>query len=897
MSKLSIRLKLLILAGVPVAGALALALLLLQAAQKQAADAAALGSIEDVAQLSMHIGSTLRVLRLERAALARSEGMAAPTVANMTDVTPAEVKQIHERAAATDLRAAFAHTDEALHALEQFLSGRDLSKLPRRLARDLGAARAQAKELGAFRQRAAAEHVALDELLGLYNRADDALINATGALTQLSDDGQLLRAISSLVALEELTERGSREHALLSYVFTAKEFPPGAFKTLVTLITEQAVFADAFRDNAADDLLARYEADQRRPEVQIATSMRQAAVTSTEEEVRVDERAWYTNEAARLNLLQGTARDIVQRISTAAVAKMKATEESIRLSTGLSAFVVFVSALLCWWIARAITRAVGDLSTAAAQVQETKNFSIRAKKSSGDEVGRLTDAFNEMLAGIQDRDVELEAHRTGLEAKVAERTAELETRNEAMRIVLDNVDQGLAMLNRDGSMVSERSAALGAWFGSPRPGANFGAYLGGDDEMARARFELAWDELIADIMPMELNLEQMPSMLERDGRHFTLRFKPVMHEEKIDGALLVVTDVTTELEVRAEHEKQREYVAVFERVMQDRDGFTEFAGEVNRLLGSIAAGITDPKEMMMAVHTVKGNTAQWGVTSVAKIAHVVESNLVEAHEMPTQDRLQEMLDAWEAVAHRFRTILGSAGTKIELTRSELDKLLHEVRTLIPHEEISARIERLRHEAAVNRFERMARDINRLAERLGKPAPKLVIDANDLRLPASRFASFWAATVHVLRNMMDHGIEAPEVRAAAGKPEQGTVTLRSYATPDQFVLEFGDDGAGIAWDKVAEKAAEAGLPTTTQSDLERALFEAGVSTAATVSEISGRGVGMSAVLGRCEALGGKISIRSERGKGTTFTFTFPRRMNEHSLMPNAASRRPSRAPVG
>jgi two-component system chemotaxis sensor kinase CheA len=890
MRKLSIRLKLLILAGVPVAGALALALLLLQAAQKQAAAAAALGSIEDVAELSMHMGNTLRVLRLERAALAHSEGMAAPTIANMTDEVPAGLKQKRDAAATADLRAAFANTDEALRALERFLSGRDLSKLPRRLARDLGAARTQAKELGTFRKRVAAEQIQLDDLIGFYNRTNDALINATGALTQLSDDGQLLRPISSLVALEELTERGSRQHALLSYVFTAKEFPPGGFKTLVTLITEQDVFADAFRDNAADDVIERYEADQRRPEVRIATKMRQEAVTSTDEEIRVDEQAWYTNEAARLSLLQGTARDIVRRISSAAGAKMKATQESIRLSTGLSAFVVFMSALLCWLIARAITRAVGDLSTAAAQVQETKNFSIRAKKTSSDELGRLTDAFNEMLSGIQDRDVELEAHRTGLEAKVTERTAELKTRNEAMRIVLDNVDQGLTMVGRDGGMVSERSAALGSWFGPAQPGTGFGGYLGGEDEMARARFELAWNELIEDIMPM-------PSKLERDGRHFTLRFKPVMHEERIDGALLVVTDVTAELEVRAEQEKQREYVAVFERVMQDRDGFMEFAGEVNRLLGNIAAGITDTKEMMMAVHTVKGNTAQWGVASVAKIAHVLESNLVEAQEMPTQDQLQDMFNAWEAVSHRFRSILGNSGTKIELTRAELDKLLIEVRTLIPHDEISARIERLKHESAVNRFERMARDINRLAERLNKPAPKLVIDANDVRLPASRFASFWASTVHVLRNMMDHGIESPEVRADAGKPEQGTVTLRAYATLEQFVVEFGDDGAGIRWDKIAEKAAEAGLPTGTHADLERALFEAGVSTAESVSDISGRGVGMSAVLGRCEALGGKISIRSERGKGTTFAFSFPRRMNENSLMPPAMSRRPSRLPVG
>jgi two-component system, chemotaxis family, sensor kinase CheA len=886
MRKLSIRLKLLILAGVPVAGALALALLLFQAAQKQAAAAAALGSIEDVAQLSMHIGRTLRVLRLERASVARSEGLVFPSMANLADETPAEVKQKSSDDAALALTVAYKETDHALQEMERFLSGRDMSKLPRRLARDLGAARTQAKGLEAFRKRLPAEELSLDSILGFYNTTNDALINATGALTQLSDDGQLLRPISSLVALEELTERGSRQHALLAFVFTAKEFPPGAFKTLVTLITEQSVFGDAFRENAAEDIAKRYELDQKRPEVLAALKMREDAVTSTDEEVRFDDKAWFSNESARLHLLQETARDIVRAISSAAVAKMKATQEAIRLSTGLSAFVVLVSALLCWLIARAITRAVSDLSNAAAQVQETKNFAIRARKTSTDELGRLTDAFNEMLSGIQDRDVELEAHRTGLEAKVEERTLALKSRNEAMRIVLDNVDQGLTMVGRDGGMDSERSAALGAWFGPSKPGASFGAYLGGEDENTRTRFELAWGELIEDIMPMELNLAQMPSKLERDGRHFTLRFKPMLRDEKIDGALLVVTDVTAELEASAEQEKQREYVAVFERVMQDRDGFLEFAGEVNRLLGNIARGISDEKEMMMAVHTVKGNTAQWGVASVAKIAHVLESNLVELHEMPTQEQLQQMFDAWEAVAHRFRSILGNTGARIELTRAELDKLLGEVRTLLPHEEIVGRIERLKHESTSARFERMTRDIKRLAERLGKPAPEIKLEPNDVRLPASRFASFWGSTVHVLRNMMDHGIESPEQRLAAGKPAQGTVTLRSYATLEQFVIEFGDDGAGIRWDKIAEKAAQAGLPCATPQDLERALFAAGVSTAEAVTDISGRGVGMSAVAERCEALGGRVAIRSERGKGTTFVFAFPRRMNEHSLLPPA-----------
>src|ERR1035438_10475972 len=139
---------------------------------------------------------------------------------------------------------------------------------------------------------------------------------------------------------------------------------------------------------------------------------------------------------------------------------------------------------------------------------------------------------------------------------------------------------------------------------------------------------------------------------------------------------------------------------------------------------------------------------------------------------------------------------------------------------------------------------MAADLHRLADRLNKPMPKVVVDANDVRLPASRFSPFWQATVHVLRNIMDHGIETAEERAAAGKPEAGTVTLRSVATGDQFRIEFSDDGRGIDWGKIASKALEAGLPAERHADLERALFAPGISTAAAVTDLSGRGVGLS-----------------------------------------------------
>jgi two-component system chemotaxis sensor kinase CheA len=266
--------------------------------------------------------------------------------------------------------------------------------------------------------------------------------------------------------------------------------------------------------------------------------------------------------------------------------------------------------------------------------------------------------------------------------------------------------------------------------------------------------------------------------------------------------------------------------------------------------------------------------------------------------MPDPQAVDALLKAWQAIEDRFRTVLGEATVKVELSHTELDGLLGEIRSRVPHEELLARCESLKHEPTSVRFERMKLDIEGLARRLGKPCPKVVVDHHDVRLPASRFGPFWSSSVHMLRNMLDHGLESASERRQAGKPEAGTLTFRSFSTPDHFCLEFIDDGRGIDWGKVRSSAAKLGRPHTTQAHLEQSLFAGGISTAAVVSEVSGRGVGLSAMVERCQDLGGTTSVESSLGRGTKFVFIFPRRDNEHSLIPVARESgvRPSARPA-
>jgi two-component system, chemotaxis family, sensor kinase CheA len=325
---------------------------------------------------------------------------------------------------------------------------------------------------------------------------------------------------------------------------------------------------------------------------------------------------------------------------------------------------------------------------------------------------------------------------------------------------------------------------------------------------------------------------------------------------------------------------------VFERAAQDREGFVAFVKEMTELVERLAGPDPREQEVLAAVHTVKGNAAQWGASSVAKVAHELEAQAVDRGLPPSREQREALALEWQSFVARFRSLAAGAAERVELTRVEVDQLVARVRARAPYEELAARLERCKHEPAALRLQRMADALASLADRLGKPRPHVSIEANDVRLPASRFAAFWAAAVHVLRNMMDHGIEPPEARAAAGKPAEGQIVLRAFATDESFVLELGDDGRGINWGALARRAREEGLPAGGRGDLERALFAPGVSTATDVTEISGRGVGLSAVLERCAALGGYVGVESVEGEGTRFVFTFPRVANEHSIAPEA-----------
>ena len=175
-----------------------------------------------------------------------------------------------------------------------------------------------------------------------------------------------------------------------------------------------------------------------------------------------------------------------------------------------------------------------------------------------------------------------------------------------------------------------------------------------------------------------------------------------------------------------------------------------------------------------------------------------------------------------------------------------------------------------------KFPRLVRD---LASQLGKEI-QLKLEGGDVELDKTILEGLSDPLTHMVRNSVDHGIEAPAARLASGKPTLGTVMLRARHQAGQVVIEISDDGKGLSGDKIAASAVAKGMITAEQAltmsdyDKQALIFMPGVSTAEKLSNVSGRGVGMDVVKTNLDKLGGKVEIDSVPGKGSAFRIKLP-----------------------
>jgi HPt (histidine-containing phosphotransfer) domain-containing protein/HAMP domain-containing protein len=491
---------------------------------------------------------------------------------------------------------------------------------------------------------------------------------------------------------------------------------------------------------------------------------------------------------------------------------------------------------------------------ARGEAPEAKDAAARRE----DEVGRLERQFENMAEAVRDRE------------------QQLGVRNAELKLILDSVDQGFVTARLDGTLLEERSAIVEQWVGPLPPNATVWALVGMLDPQATSWTQIAWSQLQEDMLPAEVAIDQLPKRIERNGQHFSLRYHPVMLGDAVEQVVIVITDVTSEVERQRALAEQNELALLIDHFVRDRPAFRNFWDEAERLVTAIVDSSTGkPDELRRDIHTLKGNARYFGLNRLSEQCHELESAMANRDTPVLNERERAGLrQSWDALRQRLEPLLKGPGAFVEISRDEYQRLREAATRLGGGSELSELVRGLRRDPVKPRLERAQQALIETCKKLGKAPPEVSISHDDLRLPPEVWAPFWGALVHLLNNTADHGLEPDDRRRQQGKPVPGKVSLSFRRTATELVFELRDDGRGVDWKRVRELAVAKGLRHETPEDLRDALFADGFTLKDEVSRISGRGVGLGAVRQVLDKLRAQIELDSREGKGTSWCFRFP-----------------------
>jgi len=589
--------------------------------------------------------------------------------------------------------------------------------------------------------------------------------------------------------------------------------------------------------------------------------------------------------------LEGPRGTMVIELSTSGL--IASSREVKRTAIQIGIVAALLGVLVAWLLARSIARRLRAIATVVTSVADGNLEQPPVDDAARDEIGTLARGFNTMVAQLRDliSEIQRRAHdeQQRLEGEVRARTRELDDRNREMRLVLDHVAQGFVTIDLHGAMATERSASVARMFGPPPATEHLVDYLSTSDQNFAAALALGLDEIRDGVMPLELTLDQLPHRLETRGRHLRVDYTPISNESGVVQRLLVVvSDETTEIERQRAEEVERDLLALLPRLLGDRQGFDDFFAEARTLLDEISS-TEDLVHRDRSLHTLKGICGIYGVAGIAARCHELEDQLAAGELVD----LGALRSRWEALSSRVRPLLGSQRSGLQVSDQDYEQLLGAVESQ-PRPILRGLLLDWKLEPVQTRFERLVGPTQQIARRLGKQV-EVQVESNGVRLDPHAYGAVWSTLVHVVRNAIDHGLESPDERLAARKPVAGQIVLRSKREGASILLEIVDDGRGIDWTKIADAAMRSGRPANTREQLVEALFADGVSSATTITQVSGRGVGMGAFRAAVTGVGGTLDVITTSGRGTTWRCTLPVATSRRSHTPSSAPpRHPARA---
>jgi two-component system chemotaxis sensor kinase CheA len=504
---------------------------------------------------------------------------------------------------------------------------------------------------------------------------------------------------------------------------------------------------------------------------------------------------------------------------------------------------------------------------------------------------------------IEEANDELAQLNEGLEQTVVLRT-------QSIRNLLDNAGQGFLSFGSDLLIHHEYSSECTRIFTRDIHGLRFTQLIFPDDVGQENFLESLLVKVLDNSDPLfrEIYLPLLPAEVTIDSRVISIEYKLIDSGNGMESYYMVIlTDITNHRTLETKIEQERNLLKMVVNVVLNYVDFNQTAKDysyfcetrLQEILDNKATLVDKVTEIFRHIHTFKGSFAQFGLRSVVANLHDLETqiemlkkNLV-SHELTivdVEDFFAEFsLLTWlDEDLTGLQDILGqdffSKDDELVINGNKLVELEKKIETILTPVEckiLIPELRKLRYKSFDSLLKSYPEYVANLANRLEKTVYVLITQEDQILVNPDRFYDFTKSLVHIFRNAVDHGLESVDERLEEGKEEFGKITCSISETEKQVCLSITDDGRGIDAENLRNKAVDSGLMTMeevnlmTDEEAIQLIFEDGLSTKDDVNDLSGRGVGLAAVLSEMNKLGGSVVVKTELGAGSEFYFCLPK----------------------
>ncbi len=563
-----------------------------------------------------------------------------------------------------------------------------------------------------------------------------------------------------------------------------------------------------------------------------------------------------------------------------------------------------------------ITRPINAL-VRGTQFIANGDYEQEIQIKTNDELGLLSASFNFMsgeinsllkskeviIEELREAKEKIEDYSKNLEVMVSQRTQELKEANDFLDTMINSLDQGLMVFDKDNLCHDVYTKACEDMFEISPGGNKFSDVLGFKESKEVETFNKWSKNIFDEKIPFEhltplgpQNIQEGSDFNAFDFKYIGLQYFPMRNEDnKIENIVAVATNKTSEVQAKEAFKQQESYVNMILKLVNNKKQFVSYIEEFKSLVQDMAKYLDDSENafnsdgILICLHSIKGGAGLFSVQIIQDKAHLYENEVIEVKEKSLEERLafvprlksmiQDLQDSFHLFLLESKEIIGnvidSENQVLEINKILVDKFNTALIGKDDSELIDLYHEYFIREPIINYFSAYSDLVKDVSESLGKSVSPLVFKGGDTRIEYSKHKELFGVMVHAFRNSVDHGIESEGERIESGKPPEGKILVNFSQDEKNLNIEISDDGRGIDPEKIREKLSELGL----ESDLDDSkviycIFDTEFSTSEGVTEISGRGVGMSAIKEAIEKVGGSIEVESKVGECTIFRFTVP-----------------------